>query len=263
MTQNALAKVGELVLPPGVDTTGMSPEDIQALAEFYAQELNLTKQGVELRPSRYKINKDSCKFVDPFGEQVDELVGVIVFKHTARGYWPRESESSAPACSSMDGKTGQLSEEGKELLRIPDGQACASCPFNQWGSGVDELGNPTRGKACKEMRRIFLMTEGAQMPAMLTLPPTSITDFDQYISARVQQGIADIAAETKIDLVPESGGKFNYAKARFKKGKPVQPQRMLQLAKMRADIQSAAEKAGIDLHDDYGVDNGAAEGDPF
>src|SRR5690625_7974667 len=129
---NVIVKIDpNLVPPPGVDTTGMSEEDIQALAEFYTQELGLTKQGVELRPSRYKINKDACKFVDPFGEQVDELVGTIVFKHTARGYWPREVESKTPACSSMDGRTGELSDDGKEHLDIPDGQSCATCPFNQ------------------------------------------------------------------------------------------------------------------------------------
>jgi len=259
MSQTALARIQDLVLPPGVDVTGMSEADIQALAEFYRQELELTSQGFDFQPTRYKINKDSCTFVDPFGNSVDELKGVIVFKHKARALWPRESESNIPACSSMDGVTGQLSDEGREQLKIPNGQTCATCPFNQWGSGTDELGNPTKGKACKEMRRIFLLIEGQGMPAMVTLPPTSIKEFDQYISARAQQRIADIAAETIIRLVPAGEGKFRYAKAQFKKGAAVPPQRMIELAKMRSAVQAAAERAGLDLHEDYGVEPSANE----
>ena len=260
----ALATIGDIQIP------GISQEQLMALpeeerrqlVEFYRQELAESKTGIELKIPRIKISRDSLQFMDELGNPQKELEGVIVFKHVARGLWDRnDKENPAPVCSSLDGIYGTPDERG-EAMGIAVGQPCANCPFNQWGSATDEFGNPTRGKACKEMRRVFLAQEGAQLPSVLTLPPTSITAFDKYISARINRGIADIAAKTRFTLREEKDGARKWAVAEPHLGAPVPPQQMLRLAQLRRDIQQAAARMGVDEVD---YDTSAESGDdtPF
>ncbi len=245
MAENALVKAG-------FDISELSPEEQQQLMELYQSELQVSQEGVDLQPIRFKINKDSCTFMDPFGNGHSELRGVIVFKHKVRGYWDRNSDDTIPECSSWDGRTGIVTDTNEQ-------RACANCPMNAWGSGMDEAGNPTRGKACKEMRRLFVALEDYHLPVMISLPPTSIKNFDSYISARLTKGIPDIAAETVISLVTEKGGKYSYAVAQFKMGDKVEPRKMLELNKLRTGIEAAASRIGIE-DEDY--PNGDVADDP-
>lgn len=240
-TENALVKAG-------FDLSELTPEEQAQLTELYQQEFEVSREGVDLQPVRFKINKDSCTFTDPFGNGHAELRGVIVYKHKVRGLWNRESENKIPECSSWDGKNGLATETNEN-------RTCATCPMNAWGSGTDEAGNRTRGKACKEMRRLFVVLEGYHLPVMVSITPTSLKNFDSYISARLTRGIPDIAAETVITLSLETGGRFPYAVAQFKMGERIAPKRMLELSKMRTGIEAAAAKIGIE-NEDYPMDDG-------
>lgn len=258
----ALANVGDLQIPglTQEQLAALSEEERHQLLEFYRQELAESRQGIEIKIPRIKISRDSLQFVDELGNPTKELEGVIVFKHTARGLWDRQDkENPAPICSSLDGIHGNPDERGVAAGINPN-QACATCPFNQWGSAVDEAGNPTRGKACKEMRRVFLALEGAMLPSVLTLPPTSITAFDKYISARLNRGIADIAATTIFSLREEKDGSRKWAVAEPRLGPPVPPQQMLKLAQMRNDIQQAAARMGVD-ETDYDTSDDSGDDD--
>lgn len=221
----------------------LSPEERRELAELYRQELEISREGVDLQPIRFKINKEACAFIDPMGDTHKELRGIIVFKQKIRGYWNRAAEDNIPECFSHDGRIGIRRDSGEE-------HSCADCALNQWGSGEDEAGNPTKGKACKEMRRIFLVIEGYHLPIVVVLPPTSIKAFDRYESARLTQGIPDIARETIITLTLQHGAKYTYAVANFRVGEPVPPGRMLELKRMRNALQPAAETMEIG-EDDY------------
>ncbi|HHY45728.1 MAG TPA: hypothetical protein GX506_00310 [Firmicutes bacterium] len=176
---------------------------------------------------------------------MDEVRGVIVFKQKTRGLWERGS--NIPLCSSMDGKTGTTAEG--------ETRNCATCPYNQWGSGTNEAGQPTKGKACKEMRRVFIAQPGAYVPVFISLPPTSLKAFDTYCSARLSRGIADTAAETIFRLIPEkSDAGFSYAVIQCKMGRKLQPQEMLQYIRMRDRVVAAAAKIGI-TEEDYMQDD--------
>lgn len=241
----------------GMDLSGYTEAERQQIIAFYQAEMQESAQGVDLRVSRIKISRDTLQFVDEMGDTSKELRGVIVFKQKTRGYWDRTSDSDIPTCSSVDGVTGILSADQSQ-------RACASCPLNAWGSAVDENGNPTAGKACKEMRRVFVLPEGSSLPVVITLPPTSITPFDKYISARLAKGIADIATETVFGLAKESGGKFTYAVITCQSGAPVPPMRMMEFAKIRTSLQAAASRMTV-VADDYdagGSDTTTAD-DPF
>lgn len=108
-------------------------------------------------------------------DTVTELVGIIIDHHPTNGYWrdPFSGGNVSPDCSSMDGKLGVITETG--CVR-----SCDTCPLNQFGSADD--GN---GKACKNMHRIYLLREGEMLPIILTLPPTSIKPFKEYLAKRV------------------------------------------------------------------------------
>lgn len=246
---NAVAiphEIAQSLKVAGIDTTGLTPQEVMELAEFYRHEIEVSREGATLRPARIKINKDACNFTDPAGQTLEELRGVIVYKQKTRGYWIKGADDNVPECSSMDGITG-VTRDGQE-------RSCVTCPMNQWGSGEDEAGNATAGKACKEMRRVFFVLPGYQLPAFVSFPPTSLKSFDEYISARLTKGLADVAVETVATLTPEKAGKFQYAVGRFKLGDPVPPREMMRLAKMRGAMQQAAEAMGVEsddyMHDD-------------
>lgn len=110
-------------------------------------------------------------------EYLKEIEGVIVFTHRMNGFWPNafgtstNPEDKIPVCSSMDGKSG---------LNIQTGcvEECERCPFNQYGS--DSKGG--KGKACKNMRRIYLMRSGDPNFYLLTVPPTSIKEVNKSLT---------------------------------------------------------------------------------
>jgi len=122
-------------------------------------------------------------------ETVKEIVGVIVDHHPVNAYWADKysGQNNPPDCSSMDGKTGEARETSER-------RACKSCPHNDWGSdGV--------GKACKNMHRVYILREGEMFPLLLTLPPTSLKNFSNYLAKRVvAKGRRSYEVLTKITL---------------------------------------------------------------
>lgn len=99
--------------------------------------------------------------------------GVIMLSHKSNGLWSKpfgSGDSKMPDCSSVDGVYGTVTETG-------EGVECASCPYNAFGSAK---GGEGRGKACKNMRRLYIMRRGDIFPMVLTLPPTALSAYDSY-----------------------------------------------------------------------------------
>jgi len=229
----------------GTSALALTPE--QQLAQFETQELAVSRQGFDLRPLRIKISKETCQFVDNAGETFKELRGVVVFKQKTQGYWQKDVK--IPACSSQDGVIGQ----DKECVN----HQCISCSLNQWGSGRTEAGEETRGKACKTIRRMFVVKPGEALPSVVSFPPTSAKAYDEYFSGRVQRKITDVSREVIVTLHPEKGGSgFLYAVAEFKLGDEVPMEDRIEYAKMRDAVVAAAAKAGV-TEEDYEIAPGA------
>ncbi len=103
------------------------------------------------------------------------IEAVILYSHDAFAYWPMKKEGGEnvpPVCSSLDGKTG---------IGLPGG-ACAQCPFNKYETATDSQGNATKGKACKNMKHLYIVRDGDSMPILFSLPPTSLSSFKEFIS---------------------------------------------------------------------------------
>lgn len=127
-------------------------------------------------------------------ESTEELPCIICAWHPCRGFWPGAfSGSEPPQCASPDGITGKGEPGG----------LCAECEYNEWGTATDDKGEPTRGKACKEMRRLFVLLPNTMIPYVLTLPPTSLKQFTQYLVALSGAGLDYWAVETVITLATD------------------------------------------------------------
>lgn len=142
-----------------------------------------------------------------------EIVGVLLFHHPINGYWENkyDGQNNNPDCSSYDGKTG-VDKDGCV-------HNCSTCLHNQFGSGIDEKGNATGGKACKNMHRCYILREGNPVPILLTLPPTSLKGLRDYLGKQVVlKGMRSYQVITQVTLKKEvSSGNITYSRAVFKK----------------------------------------------
>lgn len=239
----------EMVLA-SVDTTGLNDQEKQELALILWDDFQRTSESVVFKPQRIKIVKETQMFADPFGNSFEELRGVVIAQSPTRGLWEKNGEKR-PLCSSKDGKTGQErpGEDGTPG-RI---KTCATCEFNQWGSAVDEQGNRRPGKACKEMRRIFIMRPDDMFPYFISLPPTSIGAWDNFISARLSSGISDIKAEVVLTLVSNNTGGFDFSVVKPRNGRILKPAEIVEYAKIAKKF--APELLARDIEDeDYYAD---------
>lgn len=153
-------------------------------------------------------------------DMVKELVGIIVGHKPQNAYWSEAftGANASPDCFSDDGKTGLDSRTGE----IRD---CASCPYNQYGSAVNANGQPTRGKACKNLHRLYFLTEGSMFPVIINLPPTSIKSFKDYLAKRLLlRGKRSYQVLTKITLKKASSGDgIPYSQCVFTKAGDLSP----------------------------------------
>ena len=208
---------------------------------FSKEELAEDMEGLQLGFQRVKIpsggqvqfelpsddpdNPDYAKYLD----------GVIVYSHNANTYWPTGEDyddNTPPACQSTDGKLGHGTPGG----------ICASCPFNRYGSDTKGTG---RGKACKNQRVIYLLCSGEAMPIQLSLSPTSITPYTQFVNAAFvarRRGIC--GSVVQIGLKKKNNGKDDYSVATFKRLYDFSGE---ELAKIRAYADSFKEQVKLIL----------------
>jgi hypothetical protein len=239
----------ELVLRH-VDTAGLSPEEKRVLAAVLLEDLKASRQGYDFRPQRYRINKDTQKFVDPFGNATDEIRGVVLLKQKVRAYWkPGERR---PRCSSLDCITG-YDEKGEPHV-------CRGCPYDQWGSASTDA-EERKGKACKEMRRIYMVPENGFYPILVTLPPTSIAAWDNFCSARITQGISDLAMEVVLQLVPASTGSYDYSVLKPKNGRRIPPAEILRYHQIQKMFVESWKQAEVTAEDYETADESVLNGD--
>lgn len=180
---------------------------------------------------------NSWTLVDVNGEMYPSkaLTGVIVHYATWRGYWrePFGIGNQFPDCSSRDGVIG-IGDPGIE---------CAGCPFNEFGTTNRDNG---RGKACKEMRAVFLLQEGDVFPTMLLLPPTSIKDATGYMMFLANKRKAYWKVVTTLTLTPDKNAEgIAFAKASPKLERDLTEQEMALIQQYRINIRPMLEAEPI------------------
>jgi len=223
-------------------------------------------EGLELTFDRVKIpSGGGLAFEIPIDDDevdtVKEIVGVIVDHHRVNAYWPStySGQGQPPACSSMDGKIGVAPPES-EVDWAGQQRSCATCPFNQWGSADDGA-----GKACKNMVRLYVLREGEAFPLMLTLPPTSIRNWANYLAKRVLgRGLRPHQVVTKIGLKKEqSKSGIAYSQATFKLVGVLSQDVQQQMSAYSQSIKRVARGLGITSEDYEVTGTSDDEGAPF
>ncbi len=179
--------------------------------EFTADEISDSMDGLSLSFPRVKIpGGGSLQFEIPTGnpdnpDYAKVLEGVIIYQHNTNSYWPEGhdyDENVPPQCQSMNGKLG---------IGNPGG-LCAGCPYNQFGSGANG-----RGKACKNMRALYLLRSGDCLPIQLTLPPTSLRPYSEFSNlAFMSRRRAACGSIVQIGLKKANNGKDDYSIATFR-----------------------------------------------
>lgn len=200
MVNEALAERTAFIIPKVSDS------------KFSSAELADDMDGLQLSFQRAKIPGGGVLQFELPGEDpenpdyVQTLEGVILFNHSANSYWPAGSEyddNTPPQCQPVDGKVGYGDPGG----------ICEACDYNKFGS--DPNGG---GKACKNMRVLYLLRSGEMMPIQLSLPPTSIRPFTTFVnSAFLLRGRRVCSGLVQIGLRKGSSNGFTYSVATFKK----------------------------------------------
>lgn len=177
-------------------------------------------------------------------EAEPEIRGIIIAWQHWQVYYSKPLEEtgggSPPDCSSRDGQMGTLSEaynsEGIGMFG-----PCASCPNNQWGTGRNG-----RGKACKEVRALFLLREGDTFPTLLTMPPTSIKPIKTYMLNLANKRQRYYGIETALKLEQRKGnGTPNYSAALPRMTRVLTPEELKFINDYRPQIMPVLEAVPI------------------
>ena len=181
-------------------------------SDFSSEDLADDMEGLQLTMQRVKIPGGGNLQFEIRGDDPDnpdyerKLVGVILYHHLANAYWPEGSEyddNVPPFCQSFDGKQGYGEPGG----------VCAACAFNQFGSTANGS-----GKACKNMRQVYLLRSGEYLPLQLSLPPTSLRPFNDFMNlAFVARRRPSYSAIVEIGLKRAESGGYTYSVATFRK----------------------------------------------
>jgi hypothetical protein len=162
-------------------------------------------------------------------EMATSIEGIIAYHHSANARWEGnytgDSESNAPVCISNDGVLGYG----------PAGcTACKECPYNEFGSADDKV-----GKACKNMKRVYILRSGETLPLVLVLPPTSIRPFREYLGRLVKRGKKPSGVITRVTLKKEkSQTGIIFSRACFEKTADLSGTEIAQIADVRSALEN-------------------------
>ena len=197
---NAADAYQDFMLPTALDS------------DFSSEDLADDMDGLQLTMQRVKIPgggnlQFEIRSDDPDNPDYErKLVGVILYHHLANAYWPEGSEyddNVPPFCQSFDGKQGYGEPGG----------ICTTCAFNLFGSTASGS-----GKACKNMRQVYLLRSGEYLPLQLSLPPTSLRPFNDFMNlAFVARRRPSYSAIVEIGLKRAESGGYTYSVATFRK----------------------------------------------
>lgn len=163
------------------------------------------------------------------GDIYDALEGILLARTKMRAFWgpiidddgnivpSNDDDRRPPDCSSLDALSGRpasldLAERFGMVLRDNGTCDCRTCPMAQWGTATDDLGNPTRGQACRTNTMLLFAVENLRTPLVLRLPPTSAKPMREYcVSLQRDRGLPYWGTWTKLSLRTDSSGKMEWS----------------------------------------------------
>lgn len=230
--------------------TGMDAMDEELRAELEDELEDLDDDGT-IDAKHIKIPSGGGKAFEVETDNPDdpevmkEVTGVILFTHRMNAYWSRKfgeagddgDTNKSPDCSSMNGKQGINRETGVVTT-------CDNCPYNQFGSDG-------KGKACKNMRRLYVMMDGRPDIYLLTVPPTSIRDINKTLKKIMgQQHIPYSRMIVTFKLaVTENADGIKYSKVTMEKAGLLPESLYKKASELRKAMKESYESVGITSED--------------
>lgn len=169
-------------------------------------------------------------------EDAKAIEGVVIYFKNQNAYWKEkyDGQNNPPDCVSNDGMVG---------IGTPGGD-CAVCPLNAFGS-------EGKGKACKNMRTLFILREGDVLPLVLTLPPTSLKDARKYFLRLASKGIPYYGVITEITLDKDKNENgITYSKAKLSLKGRLDPDTVKKLKAFQDSLKPALDAVRVD-HEGY------------
>lgn len=112
-------------------------------------------------------------------------------------------EPQSPDCFSEDGVRPDPSSP------MPQNSACAGCPQNVFGSGKNAAGEPGKGKACSDRKRLVIFADNSVWK--FVVPPASLQAWVAYCRDLGAHGLAPQFVITKIGFDEESKFKLTFS----------------------------------------------------
>jgi hypothetical protein len=152
---------------------------------------------------------------------LDELVGVPLRIGTQRGYWHKKFSggNEQPDCSSDDGYIGTSKwarEDPSATAPAKEDKGavpwrtnpCEDCPFNEFGTAVGDAEGGGLGKACKEVRQVFLLPPNSILPICVNVTPGSLAVFKAFRVSLLNGGLkaTDVEVALQLDKAENAGG---------------------------------------------------------
>jgi hypothetical protein len=135
---------------------------------------------ISIRGKQFRFRKDDSERALALGVPLRVVIlGAAPKKGLSKAFYDssyHDGADDAPACSSSNGVTPDSWAEK------PQSQTCATCPHNVFGSGKDQQGNPTKGKACADTKQLLVIPpdnpDGELW--MFRVPPSSLKFLSSY-----------------------------------------------------------------------------------
>ena len=197
--------------PPSFNLPMLADAETAALAKaVFAENMD---GGAKLQLDRFKMPGSgglAFEVPGPDGEPSieKELICIIIDYQAINSYYSKAYDGSKnpPDCASKDAKTGEGNPGG----------ICAKCHLNQFGSEVKKDGTQGKGKACQNRMRLALIREGEMLPLLISIPPSTLKNFNTYITRLMSKAFPYYGVITKIKLEKDkSGDGIEYSKAMF------------------------------------------------
>lgn len=169
----------------------VTPEQEKAVAEMRKEGMGREMKGLPIVYPRINMlhqGTAAFQFVET-QDVVKTFKGVFLAIEPSRVWWEHPMGSGK-----ADGGDGFPDCYSRDLIapdpesKLVQSEKCGTCPQNQWKSDIRPDGERGRGKACKEVRRVFIMVEGHMSPHWMTIPPSSLKALSSYFIAVRDKG---------------------------------------------------------------------------
>jgi hypothetical protein len=189
-----MAKKDEVMVQGSENEFAVTEAQRNEVVDFFGGQVP-GMEGISFRFGSVKVAHQSGAFEMPDGNMTKSFKGVILHIQSCNAYWETSFNESGggtpPTCASNDGI--RPSPASSKL----QADTCRQCGRNIFGA------DGKRGKLCKNMKRMYILMDGYDLPVRLTAPPTSLRSIDEYGSLLAYKALRYIMVQTQFGLKEE------------------------------------------------------------